>query len=128
MIAAGVSAYDGNHDPIEDPEVGTIKLIYKKWDVVGDKDVMEFIEIPTRPCLKEDFEGNESIFYPAKETSVADMHLHWKQLKCVDKETELSMFGRYDTQAGQNIMVVFEKCDRTKRTCKTDTDIHDWMV
>ena len=24
-------------------------------------------------------------------------------------------------------MVVFEKCDRTERTCKTDTAIHDWM-
>ena len=24
-------------------------------------------------------------------------------------------------------MVVFEKCDRTKRQCKSDTAIHDWM-
>ena len=69
MIAAGVVAYDGNHDSIEDPEVGTVKLVYKVWDVIDGEDVMEFKEIPSRPCLKEDFEGADSIFYPAKETS-----------------------------------------------------------
>ena len=37
------------------------------------------------------------------------------------------MFGRYDTEAAQNIMVVFEKCDKTKTTCKSDTAIHDWI-
>ena len=36
MIAAAVSAYDGDHYPIEDPEVGTIKLVYKSWDVIDE--------------------------------------------------------------------------------------------
>ena len=50
MIAAGVSAYAGDRDPIEDPEVGIVKLVYKSWDVIDDQDVLSFIEIPTRPC------------------------------------------------------------------------------
>ena len=55
MIAAGVSAYDGGHYPIEDPEVGTVKLIYKSWDVIDGQDVLSFNEIPTRPCKEDDF-------------------------------------------------------------------------
>ena len=50
MIAAGVSAYAGDRDPIEDPEVGIVKLVYKSWDVIDDQDVLSFTEIPTRPC------------------------------------------------------------------------------
>ena len=57
MIAAAVSSYDGDHYPIEDPEVGTIKLYYKTFDVIDEKDTLAFKEIPTRPCTKQDFEG-----------------------------------------------------------------------
>ena len=34
MIAAAVTGFDGT--PIEDPEVGTVKLIYKSWDVADE--------------------------------------------------------------------------------------------
>ena len=37
------------------------------------------------------------------------------------------MFGRYETQATKNIMIVFEKCDRSVTTCKSDADINKWM-
>ena len=32
MIAAGISGYDNVQDNIEDPEIGTIKLMKKTWD------------------------------------------------------------------------------------------------
>ena len=98
MYAAGITAYDDERNPIEDPEIGTIKLYYKNWDVAKENDILKFTEIPTRPCTLEDF-GNNKIFYPIKETSEADMHKYWRKLKCVDKNTVLEIFGRYETQA-----------------------------
>ena len=32
MVAAGVSEYNGETEPIEDPSIGTIKLYLKTWD------------------------------------------------------------------------------------------------
>ena len=32
MVAAGVSEYNGETEPIEDPSIGTIKLYKKTWD------------------------------------------------------------------------------------------------
>ena len=55
MFAAAVTSYDGTTEPIEDPEIGTIKLIYKSWDVEAENGSLKFDEIPTRPCTKEDF-------------------------------------------------------------------------
>ena len=37
------------------------------------------------------------------------------------------MWGGYTTQATQNVMVVFDKCDRTIRSCKSETDINKWL-
>ena len=44
------------------------------------------------------------------------------------------MFGNYKTQAANNIMVVFEKCDPSKKTkqgqpqkCKDETEIQKWL-
>ena len=79
MFAAAITAYDGNPYPIEDPEIGLIKLIYKSWDVAADDSSLNFVEIPTRLCTKEDFtfsgqENSNSLFYPIKETSEADLN------------------------------------------------------
>ena len=55
MFAAGITSYDEERNPIEDPEIGTIKFYYKSWDVANENDTLKFTEIPTRPCTKEDF-------------------------------------------------------------------------
>ena len=55
MFAAAITNYDGTTDPIEDPEVGTLKLYYKSWDVEAENGSLKFEEIPTRPCTTEDF-------------------------------------------------------------------------
>ena len=62
MFAAAITAYDGNKEPIEDPEIGTVKLIYKSWDVAADDSGLNFVEVPTRLCTREDFtfSGEES--------------------------------------------------------------------
>lgn len=33
MFAAALTAYDGSPDPIEDPSIGSLRLVYKKWSL-----------------------------------------------------------------------------------------------
>jgi len=46
-------------------------------------------------------------------------------MRCLADLDELSMFGDYDTDIASNLMVVFEKCDLSKRApgekCKSET-------
>ena len=35
LLAAGVTDYSSSQEPVEDPEIGTIKLIKKTWDATN---------------------------------------------------------------------------------------------
>ena len=79
MLALGVTDYTSNKEPVEDPEIGIMKLIKKTWDAT-DLDgggALSFAEIPTRTCTAEDFfDKSKSSFYPTKETTIGDVELH----------------------------------------------------
>lgn len=42
MIAAAITGYDSNTEPVEDPEVGEIKIYQKIWDV-DNAEASEFV-------------------------------------------------------------------------------------
>ena len=91
---------EGSPQPEEDPEIGTIKLINKTWDVedIDSGGALLFNDIPTRECTDHDFAGEEdSLFYPPKSTSILDLTIHKKKLKCIDHGSEFNFFGNYDT-------------------------------
>ena len=78
MLAAGVSDYSSNTEPVEYPEIGTIKLYKKTWDAtdLNGGGALTFTEIPTRPCTADDFFGeSDSSFFPSKETNIAEIKL-----------------------------------------------------
>lgn len=56
------------------------------------------------------------------------MQIHGIRLKCI-KEAH-TLHGNYDTASAANLMIVFEKCDRTKpkNTCKSEEEIEEWMT
>ena len=45
----GITAYDGNREPVEDPSYGVLKPYYKTWGFGYEG---FFQEIPTRPCTE----------------------------------------------------------------------------
>ena len=53
-------------------------------------------------------------------------------MRCIKNLDELKIWGDYDTNKASNLMVVFEKCDITKRPpgqkCKSETEIEEWMA
>ena len=76
MLAAGVSKYNGETEPLEDPEIGTVKIYKKTWDSqdINGNGGLKFEEIPTEPCLEQDFGGgDDSLFYETKDVSAGDL-------------------------------------------------------
>ena len=47
MYAFGITAYDSNREPIEDPSIGVLKPYYKSWGIHEGGGV-HFEELPTR--------------------------------------------------------------------------------
>lgn len=52
-------------------------------------------------------------------------------MRCIKNLDELEIWGDYDTDKASNLMIVFEKCDISKRPagakCKTEREIEEWM-
>ena len=50
-----------------------------------------------------------------------------KKFRCIDDE--ISIMGNFDSNAAQQFVIQFEKCDRTveNNTCKTDEEINAYL-
>ena len=46
-------------------------------------------------------------------------------MKCIDEPYELK--GDFHTNSAANLMIVFDKCDHTKRKCKNETEIAKFL-
>ena len=55
--AFGITAYDSNREPIEDPSVGVLKAFYKSWGIKEGGGV-DFEELPTRNCTDAELHIN----------------------------------------------------------------------
>lgn len=49
MFAFGLTVYDSNPEPVEDPSIGVLKPYYKSWGI-KDTGGVDFEELPTRNC------------------------------------------------------------------------------
>ena len=125
-VAAGIIdfATRAEEPPIEDPEIGEIKIYKKYWDALADDGLgkLWFEEVKTKPCTVNDFndiEGNnkQSKFYPSTIKHEPMLLKYANKLKCM--EEEVSVNGNYDTGIFTSLMIVFEKCDPEVRTCKS---------
>ena len=47
-FAYGISAYDSNPDPIEDPSIGVLRPYYKSWGLKPGIRGVDFEPVPTR--------------------------------------------------------------------------------
>ena len=85
-VAAAIIRYDFDPEPIEDPDVGTLKFYMKIWNIYDEENGgLEFKEVPTRPCKMSDFgESDDSYFYETSESWSRDLAIHFRKLKCPD--------------------------------------------
>ena len=102
-VAAGIVNF--NEQYVEDPEIGTLKIILKSWDYEDKESNGKalFREVKTRPCRENDFNdvdgsNSDSRFYATDVHSEKSLQLYWKTLKCIDDNENLSIKGNYDSQ------------------------------
>ena len=130
-VAAGLIDYE-NRDRVDmpDPEIGQLKIYHKHWT---SNSTIGFKELKTRVCDQEDFQSiDKSALYPVLDHNQQDVQKHAVgKFRCLDESQDLKLWGNYNTDQAQNLMIVFEKCDITKRPkgakCKTEKEIETWM-
>ena len=89
MYAFGITDYDANDQPIEDPTYGLLLPFYKSWGLTEGDQVIDFEPLPTRDCTVAELHiHNEtdpnSQFYQPHPNSVTDLSFYYKKLKCLD--------------------------------------------
>ena len=92
---------------------------------------LEFIEIKTKPCKPEDFNwgtdlDTKSKFFPVNPVSLKDLQTYSPKMKCID-EKDIEIMGNFDSDKASNLMIVFELCDKNKRSCASDEAIAKWL-
>ena len=134
MFAFGVTAYDSNPEPIEDPTIGVLKPYYKSWGLDETIGGVDFELLPTRNCSEAELHINnqtssDSPFFKPHKNSVNDLSFYYKKLKCLDMDS-LQIQGDYNSPRARSFALMFEKCDNSTFTggvCKSDEYIKDWM-
>ena len=122
-IAFGITHYDANLEPIDDPDYGELVGEIKRWD---GEIYIPHIRLKLRPCTREELgldtgpEGDyeNSIFYPPHDNSKRFIELYWKKLQCYDEEVEFR--GNFNSESANNLIFFFVPCNNaTRATCKT---------
>ena len=52
MYAFGITAYDSNREPIEDPSYGVLKPYYKSWGIKAGIGGVDWEPLPTKECTE----------------------------------------------------------------------------
>ena len=137
MLAFGLTAYDNNIEPIDDATYGELKAFYKTWGLPGDPHGVNWVELPTKQCTREqlgykDYDGQvneESLFYPVHKNSEYDVNLYRKKFKCVEDQN-LKILGDYNSGVTRSFVILFLKCDPDNTSgiqCKSDEEIIKWL-
>lgn len=87
--AFGITAYDSNPEPIEDPSIGVLKAYYKSWGIKAGIGGVDFEPLPTRQCTNAELHiknetDPESKFFKPHPNSIGDLSFYSKKLKCLD--------------------------------------------
>ena len=116
-VAAAITAFDSNYTVTEDPTVGEIKFVLKSWSLT---EPITFTYLKDRPCNDADFEG-EDAFWPLH-PKYAAFRDYRKKMKCIDEPYQI--WGDYNAEITQNLLVVFESCNRTVpgNNCKSEAE------
>ena len=128
MFAFGVTAYDSNPEPIEDPTIGVLRPYYKSWGIKAGIGGIDFELLPTRNCTQaelhiNDESASDSLFFESHPNSLADLSFYHKKLKCLDMDS-VEVQGDYNSPRTRSFVLLFERCDNSTYTgegvCKSD--------
>ena len=134
MFAFGITDYDRNPEPIEDPSVGILQPYYKSWGIKSEIGDVDFEPLPTRECTEAELHVNNqtdpnSLFFKPHPNSAADLGFYYKKLKCLDQDA-LEVQGDYNSPRVRSFVLLFEKCDNStfNGVCQSPEYIKSWLA
>ena len=90
QIAFGLTAYDSDPDPIEDPRYGRIYARFHQW---GHGNSTEYTELPAHYCTDEELgltnDRKDSRFFEIYENSLKDLNDYKRKMYCIDEKLYL---------------------------------------
>ena len=100
----------------------------KSWK--SSTDEVKFTELGKRPCETEDFTIGDSGrsrygFFDFDEGAYEAVNSSYN-IQCIDDDYHVS--GDFNSQTASNLMVVFEVCDPSVRTCKSQAQINEALT
>ena len=115
MYAFGITAFDGNPEPIDDPSYGVLKPFYKSWGIKPGQSGIDWQELPTRACTEAELGINgksdpDSLFYKPHKNTESHLEVYHKKLKCLDLD-KVEIQGDYNSAKARSFTVLFVKCD-----------------
>ena len=85
QIAFGLTAFDSNPDPIEDPSYGRIFAVQNQWGHEGQN---RTTELQIHYCSDEELglsgDKEKSLFYPIFENNYAHVNFYKRKMYCID--------------------------------------------
>ena len=133
QYAFGITAYDGNPEPIEDPTYGVLKAYYKTWGIDKSSKGVIFEELPSRACttaeLNMENETNSNArFFEPHSNSFIDLNQYHKKLKCLVSDN-IELQGDFNSPRTRTFVLLFERCNNSTfgGVCKSDVEISKWL-
>ena len=90
-FAFGLTAYDSNPDPVEDPSIGVVNAYYKSWGLDESIGGIKWELLPVRDCTEAELHINNqtdanSQFFKPHSNSERDLAFYYRKLKCIDTD------------------------------------------
>ena len=129
QLAFGITAYDGDTEPIDDPRYGKLLARYDTWGLGPER----FQNIPIHNCTDQELglldNKEDSRFFEIYENNKHDVQTYKKKLYCMDEKLKLQ--GDYNSERTRRIQLYFEKCNNEKivpkNTCYSDDEITTFL-
>ena len=79
-----------------------MKARLKKWG--GGLEGTQFVDLETRPCTREDFNGGDnSLYYPVYEKHTSTFEYYFDKLLCISEDYEL--YGDFDSNQASHLVI-----------------------
>ena len=124
-VAASITSFGSQAEVVEDERYGTIEFYLKHWD---GADIFDWRKLKSRRCTKGDFLVTNDYGLNPLHDKMKKFQPLQEKMKCIDEPYQI--WGDYNSDQGQNLMVVFERCEQEKeeeRDCESEEDIDLWL-
>ena len=125
-VAAALTKYDSDPEPITDPRYGEMIIEYYGWGYEGELESKK-TPIETHSCSDEELGIADDVEYPIFKTSATEVSLWKKKFLCADKK-DLIIYGDYNSAKAQTISIRFLFCDSSKNDyCFSREETIEWL-